>query len=388
MDIASKNIIDCIRNSIKHKSAKLHDPIFLGNEKKYLKDCIDMNIVSTTGPFISKLENKLKDFTSVKYVSLLNSGTSALQIALIVAGVEEQNEVLMPAMTFAATAHAVMYLNATPHFVDSEMNTLGIDVSRLRDYLQSISIKKNGYTINKQTNKIIKAIIPVHTFGHPVNISQLLKLGREFNLKIIEDSAESIGSFYKKKHTGTFGSLGVLSFNGNKTITTGGGGAILTNNKEYDKLARHLAATSKKSHHWEYIHDRLGFNYRMPNLNAALGLAQMENIKKILKNKRKLYSSYKYNFSNNEYVDLFKEPKNCKSNYWFQTIILKNKHVSKKNIIIKNLNNHGLQCRPAWKILPELNHLRRFPKMNLINAKKIYSAVINIPSNITLNEKR
>ncbi len=386
MNDVSKNIINSLQISLKQNKATLHSPNFIGKEKKYLEECIKTKVVSTTGKFITRFEDKLRKYTNSKYVTLVNSGTSALQLSLIISGVKENDEVLVPAMTFTATAHSVMYLKAIPHFVDSELNTFGINVSKLRKYLNQISIVKNGKCINKKTKRTIKAIIPVHIFGHPCKIDEIIALSKEFKLKVIEDAAESLGSFYKNKHTGTFANIGILSFNGNKIITTGGGGAILSNNKKIDNAVKHLAATAKIKHPWEYIHNELGYNYRMPNLNAALGLAQIEKINKILNNKLKIFSRYKKIFTNNPYVDLVDEPINCKSNYWFQTIMLKKNFTTHKDKLISDLNNNGFQCRPSWKLLSDLKHLKKYPKMDLANAKFIFSSVINIPSNIMLNE--
>lgn len=384
MNKPSKDIIKSIRNVVRNKKARLHEPIFLGNEKKYLSDCIDSGFVSTAGKYIKKFERLLSIYTKSKYVVAVNSGTSALQIAILVSGIKENNEILMPALTFVATPAAAIYNNCVPHFIDSDIKDLSIDIQKLKEYLNKISVKKNGKLINIKTNREIKGIIPVHTFGHIGKITELKKLAREFNLIVIEDAAEALGSFYKGKHAGTFGEVGILSFNGNKIVTTGAGGAILTNSKKISERARHLAATAKKKHMWEYDHDFVGFNYRMSNINAALGLAQLEKIPYFLLQKRKLYKKYKKIFKNNLYVNLLGEPIDCSSNYWFQTIFLKDKFIKQKNNILLNLNNSGYQCRPAWKLMSELKPYKNFPKMNLSNSKQLYKKIINIPSSSNL----
>jgi len=384
MNKASKDLVKSIRDVVLSKKVALHEPIFVGNEKKYLHDCIDSGFVSTTGKYVKKFEKLLSFYTKSKYVIALNSGTSALQIAILVSGIKENNEILMPALTFAATPAAAIYNNCIPHFVDSDIEDLGIDINKLRKYLNKISIKKNGKLINIKTNREISGIIPVHTFGHIGKITEIRKLAREFKLTVIEDAAEALGSFYKGQHAGTFGEVGTLSFNGNKIVTTGAGGAILTNSKKISERARHLIATAKKKHMWEYDHDLVGFNYRMPNLNAALGLAQLEKLPYFLSQKRRLYKKYKKSFENNLYADLLDEPIHCSSNYWFQTIFLKDKYIKHKNNILLNLNNLGYQCRPAWKLMSELKPYREFPKMNLSNSEKLYRKIINIPSSSNL----
>jgi perosamine synthetase len=381
-------IVGAIREAIGEEPAQLHEPNFEGNEWSYLKECLDSTYVSSVGKFVDKFESELAIYTGAKYAVTVTNGTSALHMALLLAGVESKDEVLIPALTFVATANAVTYCNATPHFVDSEEKTLGIDAQKLRNYLENISVQKSGKCVNKLTGNIIRALVPMHTFGHPSDLSALLTLANEYNLVLIEDAAESLGSFYKGQHTGTFGLMGALSFNGNKTITTGGGGAILTNNEVIARRAKHLTTTAKLPHKWEFIHDEIGFNYRMPNINAALGCAQLEQLTAKLFLKRKLYSLYKDSFSKIEDIELFKEPLDAKSNYWLQTILISKENAPLRDEILAESNNSGYMTRPVWGLLNELGPFRNCPSMNLDGAKDLASRVINIPSSPNLAGRR
>ena len=280
-------IVKSIQKTIGKGPHQLHEPLFLGNEIKYLKKTIKQNFVSTAGEYVNKFENKIKEYTKAKFAIAVVNGTQAIYISLLACGVKQNEEVLVPTLTFAGTVNAISYLGAEPHFVDSEIKNFGIDCLKLENYLKKITKFKGNKSINKRTGRIIKAIIPVHVFGHPCDIKGILKIAKKFNLVVVEDAAEALGSFYKKKHLGTFGHTGCISFNGNKIITTGGGGMVITNKKKLAKKIRHLTTTAKKKHKWEYIHDEVGYNFRMPNLNAALGLAQIEKINiLIVKNKR------------------------------------------------------------------------------------------------------
>ena len=383
-----KKILDAIRKVVGNDDVGLHEPFFDGNEIAYLTKCVKTTYVSSVGKYVDDFENMLSDFTGAKFSVAMINGTSALQIALKLSGVKANNEVIVPALTFVGTVNAISYNNAIPHFVDNEEKTLGIDFNKLLDYLSTITFQKNGECINKITGKVIKAIIPVHTFGHPVDIEKLIEISKKFNIKIIEDAAESIGSFYKGKHTGTFGQFGVLSFNGNKSITTGNGGAILTNDAKLAKKAKHLISTAKIPHTWEYIHDEVGYNYRMSNINAALGCAQLEQISKILEAKRKLYDQYTNVFSKIPEITLFEEPKNCKSNYWLQTIILNKKMCKFQKLILEEINNQGINVRPPWNLVSDLDMYLSCPKMDLSCSRLLSQKLINIPSspNIELSE--
>jgi len=377
-------IISALKNTFGSDPLALHEPSFEGNELLYLKECIDSTFVSSSGKFIDKFELELANYTGAKYAIAVVNGTAALQISLLLAGVKAGEEVLIPALTFVATANAVLYCNAIPHFLAIEEDTLGIDPDALRIYLKKISVLRSNKCVNKLTGRRIGAIVLMHTFGHPSKIEDLSSIAKDFNLTLIEDSAESIGSRYNGQHTGTFGLCGALSFNGNKTITTGGGGAILTNDLEVAKRAKHLITTAKIPHRWEFRHDMIGYNYRMPNLNAALGCAQLEQLDKKLEAKRNLYIKYNKIFNNFKGVKLFTEPKNCKSNYWLQTLLLEDEFVTERDDILENLNSMGIMVRPAWNLLNELEPFTMFPHMELSKTKSIQAKIINLPSSPSL----
>jgi aminotransferase in exopolysaccharide biosynthesis len=375
-------IVGAIREVVGPGLVALHEPSFDGNEWIYLKECLDSNYVSSVGKFVDQFELSLANYTGAKYAISVVNGTAALQIALKLAGVNRGEEVLLPALTFVATANAISYLGAIPHFVDSEESTLGIDVVKLREYLSANTEKQSGLCINKSTKRVIRALVPMHTFGHPSDLEQLLSIARDFNLVLVEDAAESLGSFYKGQHTGTFGLLGTLSFNGNKTITTGGGGAILTNDEELAKRAKHLTTTAKIFHKWEFDHDEIGYNYRMPNINAALGCAQMEKLPEKINSKRELFKRYKEEFNLISGASIFEEPKNCQSNYWLQTLLLKEDNLDLRDSVLDASNKEGIMTRPAWKLMSNLAPYRNSPAMSLEIANALYRRAINLPSNI------
>jgi perosamine synthetase len=364
----------------------LHEPSFSGNEWDYLKECLDSKYVSSVGSFVGRFENELAEFTGAKYAVAVVNGTAALHIALKLAGVKKYDEVLIPALTFIATANAVNYCNATPHLVENEEQTLGIDVDKLEEYLAYISFQRNGQCINKNTGKVIRAIVPMHTFGHPSNLEKLLKISFDFNIVLVEDAAESLGSFYNDQHTGTFGIAGTLSFNGNKIITTGGGGAILTNNKDFAHQAKHLTTTAKVPHPWQYSHDEIGYNFRMPNVNAALGCAQLEQLPKKLVAKRKLYEIYLNQFATIAGVKLFTEQPNCKSNYWLQTLIFDVDKCDERELTLKITNEAGIGTRPAWQIINKNMPYRFCPTMNLAFTNLLADRILNIPSSPSLGK--
>ena len=286
----------------------LHEPIFAGNEQKYVRDCIDSTYVSSVGKYVSKFEEDLARYVGVKHAVAMVNGTSALHLGLLISGVQEGDEVLIPSLTFVATANAVKYLGATPHFVDAEVDSLGIDPNKLGLYLEKISKIESGRCVNKSTGRRISAIIPMHTFGHASKMDEIADIARRFNLVIIEDAAEGLGSKYKGSHVGNLGNLGILSFNGNKIVTTGGGGAILTNSEKLASKAKHLSTTAKVNHEWKFVHDEVAFNYRMPNLNAALGCAQLESLEEKVNLKRELQVKYKAAFAGVLGVKVFEAP--------------------------------------------------------------------------------
>jgi perosamine synthetase len=380
----SKNLVDEIVNAIRSVvgsgPATLHAPSFEGNEWLYLKECLDSTYVSSVGKFVDEFEENLANYTGAKYAISVVNGTAALQIALKLAGVQANDEVLIPALTFIATANAVTYCNATPHFVDSEENTLGIDAAKLREYLQESSFQHSGQCVNKTTGRVIRALVPMHTFGHPSDMEGLLSIAEDFNLALIEDAAESLGSYYQGQHTGTFGIFGTLSFNGNKTITSGGGGAILTNDETLARRAKHLTTTAKLPHAWEFRHDEVGHNYRMPNINAALGCAQLEQLPAKLIAKRQLFLKYQSAFVSVKGLKLFEETEKCKSNYWLQTLVLDQNESGKRNLILEATNEAGMMTRPVWVLMNELAPFKNAPSMDLAIAHSLSDRIINIPS--------
>ncbi|MBM3273384.1 LegC family aminotransferase, partial [Candidatus Kaiserbacteria bacterium] len=305
-------------------------------------------------------------------------------IALKLAGVESGDEVLIPALTFVATANAVAYCGATCHFVDSEEHTLGVDPHKLREHLMATTEQRNGLCVNRATGRVIRALVPMHTFGHPVELDGLLAVAHDFNLALVEDAAESLGSYYHGRHTGTFGQMGTLSFNGNKTITTGGGGALLTNDATLARHAKHLTTTAKLPHAWEYRHDEIGYNYRLPNLNAALGCAQLEQLPAMLVAKRALFARYQAAFSSVEGAALVAEPKQCLSNYWLQTLLLDADQSDQRDPILAATNAAGYMTRPAWILMHELPQFKDCPRMELTMALSLSQRLINIPSSSSL----
>ena len=377
-------VIEAIRSVVGPGTVALHEPSFNGNEIAYLTECINSTYVSSVGKFVDRFEKELAEYTGAKYVVAVVNGTAALHIALKLAGVLPGDEVLIPALTFVATANSVIYCNATPHFVDSEELTLGIDSNKLREYLKANTEQVSNECINKNTGKIIRAIVPMHTFGHPSDLEGLLSVANDFNIAMVEDAAEALGSYYGGKHVGTFGKLGTLSFNGNKTITTGGGGAIVTDDESIALHAKHLVTTAKLPHAWEFIHDEVGFNYRMPNLNAALGCAQLEQLPQKLRSKRELFAKYNLAFSNIEGVKIFNEPAGCESNYWLQTLLLDEELSGTRDLILEMTNKVGSMTRPAWKLINSLAPYRNSPCMELRSANIISKRVINIPSSAGL----
>jgi perosamine synthetase len=375
-----QSVLGAIRSVTGQGTVPLHEPGFHGNEWTYLKECLDSTFVSSVGKFVDRIELDLARFTGAGYAVAVVNGTAALHIALKLAGVQDGDEVLMPALTFVATANAVAYCNATPHFVDSEESTLGVDSTKLREYLHAKTELHDGQCVNLATGKVIRALVPMHTFGHPVDIDGMLAISRDFHIVLVEDAAESLGSYYDGYHTGTFGLMGTLSFNGNKTITTGGGGAILTNDAAIARRAKHITTTAKLSHPWEFRHDEVGYNYRMPNLNAALGCAQLEQLPGKLAAKRKLFASYQAAFAKVDGVRLVVEPSRCTSNYWLQTLLLDIDHADLRDDLLKVTNEGGQMTRPAWTLMHALAPYKNCPSMNLETAQSLARRLINIPS--------
>lgn len=364
--------------------ASLHEPLFRGNEWNYVKECLDTGWVSSVGKFVDDFEKKLAEFTGVKKAVALANGTSALHICLKLVGIEKNDEVIVPALTFVATANAVAYCGAVPHFADSNEKTLGIDPVKLNNYLESISELRQGVCYNKATGRRIKAVVPMHTFGHPVEIDAIIDICKNFKLELVEDAAESLGSYYKGCHTGHWGKVAAVSFNGNKIVTTGGGGAILTNNLEIARLAKHLTTQAKNPHRWEFSHDMVGYNYRLPNINAALGCAQIEQLPGFIKKKRNLAKLYQKAFCNIEGLRFFMEPEFAESNYWLNVIILDRKFSSLRDELLALTHENGILTRPAWKLMYCLPMYENCPRMDCSQAESIVSRLINLPSSVCL----
>lgn len=380
----SSQIISALHSVCGDAPVSLHEPIFKANEWKYVKNCIDSTFVSSVGEYVNRFEEDLAKYTGSKYAVSVVNGTAALHIALILAGVKPEDEVLVPTLTFVATANAVCYCGAIPHFVDIKEQNMGIDPTSLRTWLENISEQHNGICINKQTGRAIRALLPMHAFGHPCEMNELQKISIDYNLILVEDAAESLGSWYGNKHTGTIGEIGILSFNGNKIITTGGGGAILTDNEELARRAKHLTTTAKKPHKWAFEHDEIGFNYRMPNINAALGCAQLEEISDFITSKRKLFKRYSLAFSEIPFLRLIAEPIGCKSNYWLQTILLDRSIENYRDSIIEDTNNAGFKTRPSWILMHHLKQFVNCPKAPLAVAESVSKRLINLPSSANL----
>ncbi len=379
-----QQLVSAIRTVVGPGPVALHEPSFNGNEWQYLKECLDSTYVSSVGKFVDRFEADLAAFTSARYAVAVVNGTAALHIALKLAGVKPDDEVLIPALTFVATANAVTYCGAVPHLVDSEERTLGVDAASLRAYLGSHTEQRVSQCINRATGKVIRALVPMHTFGHPADMDGLLAVAHDFGLLLVEDAAESLGSYYHGRHTGTFGKMGILSFNGNKTITTGGGGAILTNDEGLARHAKHLTTTAKMPHTWEYRHDETGYNYRLPNLNAALGCAQMEQLDGMLAAKRELFQRYSTALAGVAGVRLMTEPAQCRSNYWLQTLMLDPGQADQRDAILKATNDEGLMTRPAWISMDKLLPFADCPRMELPGSRSLAQRLINIPSSSRL----
>ena len=362
----------------------LHEPRFADNEQRYVQECISSTFVSSVGTYVEQFENALATYTGAKRAVAVVNGTAALQVALKVAGVQSNDEVIVPALTFVATANVVRYLGAVPHFADSEEATLGLDPHALRAWLKSIAEPAGDGYRNRHTGRRISALVPMHTFGHPCDLEGLVEVAHDYRFTMVEDSAESLGSFYCGQHTGTFGLLGVFSFNGNKIITTGGGGAIITNDEKLADYAKHLTTTAKLSHPWDYVHDEIGYNFRMPNINAALGCAQLEKLPDFLVSKRDLFDCYQAVFENIKGVQLMREPPNSKSNYWLQTLLLSDDIAEQRDAILQASNNAGLMMRPAWRLIHCLPPYRDCPHAPLPVAESLERRIVNLPSSAGL----
>ena len=373
------NFIKLLYNN--KKFIPLHEPRFVGNEKKYLNECIKSTFVSSVGKFVDQLESKIAKYTNSKYAIATTNGTSAIHISLILAGVDQNSEVITQSLNFIASSNAINYCRAKPLFIDVDRDTMGLSPSELRFFLKNNTSIKNKKCINNKTNRVIKACIPMHSYGHPCRIDEIKKICDENYIFLIEDAAESLGSYYKKKHTGTFGQLGVISFNGNKIITAGGGGCLITNDEALAKKAKHLSTTAKVPHKWEFNHDMVGYNYRMPNLNAALLIAQFEKLNEFLINKRKLAKKYEVFFKKIN-LNFFKEPNKSASNYWLNSIIFNNK--KQRDQFLEDTNLNGVMTRPIWTLMSKLPIYKSAQHDDLKNSLWLYERVVNIPSSVRL----
>jgi len=375
-----ENVINFIQDTYKTKEfIPLHEPRFIGNEKKYLNECIDSTFVSSVGKFVDEFEEKIANYTGAKYAIATSNGTSALHISLLLADVGQNNEVITQPLTFVATCNAISYCGAQPIFMDVDKDTMGLSPTALKYFLEKNTSVKNQQCINNKTGKVIKACVPMHTFGHPCRIDEIKEICNKHHVFLIEDAAESVGSTYKGRHTGTFGQVGVMSFNGNKIITAGGGGCIVTNDKALAKKAKYLTTTAKVQHKWDFNHDMVGYNYRMPNLNAALLVAQLENLDNFISSKRKLANVYETFFNSNNYV-FVKEPMDSKSNYWLNAIILNDKQ--QRDIFLNESNAQGVMTRPIWTLMSKLPMFKDSQSGDLINAEWLEERVVNIPSSV------
>lgn len=376
----ANSIIERIRDVVGSERVSLHEPSLKGNELAYVTECIQTGWVSSVGSFVDRFERDLATYTGTSHAVVVSNGTSALQIALHLTGVRQNDEVLVPALSFVATANAVRHNGAWPHFVDSEARTLGLDPFALDSYLTEIGERREDGFYNQRTGRRIAAIVPMHTFGHPVDMSQLAKVAARHSIPIIEDAAESLGSFLDDKHTGNVGVCAALSFNGNKIVTSGGGGAIITNDPELARRAKHLTTTAKLPHPWAFFHDEVAYNFRLPNLNAALGCAQLERIGTFVEAKRELAHRYAEAFADIEGATLFLERPGTRVNYWLQTLILSEAHAGQRDEVLKATNAVGLMTRPVWELLSSLPMYRNCPTAPLPVAYALARRIINIPS--------
>jgi aminotransferase in exopolysaccharide biosynthesis len=375
-----KEISDFVRSLYPQEDfVPLHAPVFGGNEKKYVSDCIDTTFVSSVGEYVTKFEEMVCAFTRAKYAVATVNGTSALHMGLILVGVERDTEVLTQALTFVATANAISYVGAVPSFIDSGKDNLGLCPDSLAEYLNEVAEVRDTGSFNKKTGKRISACVPMHVFGHPVDMDKIKKICDQYCIPLVEDAAESLGSFYKGTHTGLTGDLGILSFNGNKIVTCGGGGMIITNNEALAKRGKHLTTTAKIPHRWDFYHDEIGYNYRLPNLNAALACAQMEELPEFLENKRKTADLYK-DFFNKFGIKFLNEPTFGKSNFWLNAIKFKN--ITERDEFLKYSNDCKIMTRPLWKLMTDLPAFSNCSRTSLKNAQLYVDTIVNIPSSV------
>ena len=380
-----------LKKRLKLKDMALHTPYFDKNDVNYLKKCIKSSFVSTqAGYYIDKFKSKLIDITGSKYVVLLNSGSSGIYLSLRSLDVKKNEEIFLPSLNYIASANAVKSLNAIPHFIDSDTKNFGIDIKKLKLYLKKNFKFNKNKTINTKSGNVVSCLIATHVFGMSCDMIELTKLCRKYNIKLIEDASEALGSTYNKKHLGTYGDIGILSFNGNKIITSGAGGAFMTNNYNIFKKANHLSQNAKKIHKWKYEYDDLGYNIKMPNLNAALGFAQIKRLKKYIFYKKKLFNNYLKIFLNNKSIEVVSPESKLSWNFWLITILLKSNSIKIRDKLISQLNNYKIGARPVWQLNHKIRIYKNCPKMDLSNAEQLEKNIITLPSSahfITGNEK-
>ena len=364
----------------------LHEPEFAGREWEYVKDCLDTGWVSSVGAYVDRFERDLSAITGARHAIATSNGTSALHICLILAGVLPGEEVLMPALTFIATANAVSYIGAHPHFVDSEDNSLGVDAARLDAHLREVATVVDGVCTNRRTGKAMRALVVMHVFGHPVDLDAIDEVARRWNLVLIEDAAESLGSSYRGTHTGNVGRISALSFNGNKVVTTGGGGAVLTNDPALGRRAKHLTTTARVPHRWNFVHDEVGYNYRLPNINAALGCAQLEQLPSLLARKRALAERYAAAFAGMPGVRFVREPAGTRGNYWLNAIVLDDGDASRRDAVLQALNDANYMSRPLWTLMHRLPMYQACERSPLPVAERLEACLINLPSSAKLGD--
>lgn len=377
-----KSVVDFIHGLYpKEDVVPLHAPCFLGNEKKYLNECIDSTYVSSVGKFVDRFEEMVADYTGATKAVVCVNGTNALHMALLLVGVERDDEVISQALTFVATANAISYIGAHPVFLDVDKDTMGLSPVSLRKWLEESTEIRGAYCYNKKTGRRVRACVPMHTLGHPVKIQEIQSVCAQYHIELVEDAAESIGSLYGGTHTGLFGKVGAISFNGNKTITTGGGGMLLFKDEELGKYAKHLTTQAKVPHKWAFYHDHIGYNYRMPNINAALGCAQMENLDRFVENKRETAALYQRFFEGSD-IQFFHEPANCHSNYWLNAVLLPDEKA--KDNFLSYTNEHGIMTRPVWNLMNKLPMFANCETDDLVNTYWLEQRVVNIPSSVRL----
>jgi len=362
----------------------LHEPRFGALDRKYVMDAIDSTFVSSVGEYVNRFERDLAKYVGSRRAIVTVNGTSALQVALRLAGVESGDEVITQPLTFIATANAIAHSNAHPIFIDVNRETLGLCPDALETFLDQCAEKRDTRTYNKVTGRRISAMVPMHTFGHPCQMERLVEVADAWGIAVVEDAAEALGSTRNGKHCGTFGRIGIFSFNGNKTITCGGGGAIVTDDEVLADRAKHLTTTAKISHPWEFVHDEIGYNYRMPNLNAALACAQLEQIDELLADKRLLAQSYAELFTNCNWVKFVEEPAGCRSNYWLNAVVLSDQ--KQRDAFLEKTNEAGVMTRPIWQLMTDLKMYRNFQTGPLDNARWLQERVVNIPSSARKHE--